>query len=154
MAILSFTSCQSEVDEVGRKSNTNTANSTTTTNLKRTSMYDGSFDDFGWSFMLIYYLACYCKVNGVQVSILSQVDYNKFTFYFAKFNDDQDTVVLQFPLKIKTSNYTEVTVTNQTEYNAILNACSSAEASGQDAISSVKFFFPITILTYNLSLNR
>jgi hypothetical protein len=54
-------------------------------------------------------------------------------------------------LKIKTSNYTEVTVTNQTEYNAILNACSSAEASGQDAISSVKFFFPITILTYNLT---
>jgi hypothetical protein len=29
----------------------------------------------------------------------------------------------------------------------------SAEASGQDAISSVKFFFPI-ILTYNLSLQQ
>jgi hypothetical protein len=79
---LKFTSCQSEVDEVGRKSNTNTANSTTTTNLKRTSMYDGSFDDFGWSFMLIYYFACYCKVNGVQVSILSQVDYQQIYFLF------------------------------------------------------------------------
>jgi hypothetical protein len=38
--------------------------------------------------------------------------------------------------------------------DVILNACSSAEASGQDAISSVKFFFPITILTYNLSLQQ
>lgn len=156
MAILSFTSCQSEVDEVeGENPNTNTANSTTTTNLKRTSMYDGSFDDFldGASCSSIV-LPATAKVNGVQVSILSQLDYQQVLSIFAKFNDDQDTVVLQFPLKIKTSNYTEVTVTNQTEYNAILNACSSAEASGQDAISSVKFFFPITILTYNLSLQQ
>jgi hypothetical protein len=49
------------------------------------------------------------------------------------------------------SNYTEVVVNNQTEYNAILNACSSAEASGQAAISSINVNFPITILTYNLS---
>jgi hypothetical protein len=89
--------------------------------------------------MLIYCLPATAKLT-VQVSILSQVDYQQVLSIFAKFNDDQDTVVLQFPLKIKTSNYTEVTVTNQTEY-AILNACSSAEASGQDAISSVKFFF-------------
>jgi hypothetical protein len=32
--------------------------------------------------------------------------------------------------------------------------CSSAEASGQDAISSVNISFPITILTYNLSLQQ
>jgi hypothetical protein len=44
--------------------------------------------------------------------------------------------VLQFPLR-KTSNYTEVTANNQTEYNAILNACSTAEASGQGAITSL-----------------
>jgi hypothetical protein len=114
-------------------------------------VYDGSLM-ISWMELHIYYLTCYCKVNGVQVSILNE-DYQVLSI-FAKFNDDQDTVVLQFPLKIKTSNYTEVTVTNQTEYNAILNACSSAEASGQDAISSVKFFFPITILTYNLSLQQ
>jgi hypothetical protein len=96
---LKFTSCQSEVDEVGRKSNTNTANSTTTTNLKRTSMYDGSFDDF-LDGLHAHLLSPAAKVNGVQVSILSQVDYNKLLSIFAKFNDDQDTVVLQFPLKI------------------------------------------------------
>jgi hypothetical protein len=45
MAIFGFTSCQSEVDDVqGENPNTN-ANSTTANNLK-TSMYDGSFDDF------------------------------------------------------------------------------------------------------------
>ena len=45
MSIFSLTSCQSEVDDVqGDNPNTNTANSTTTTNLKRVSMYDGSLD--------------------------------------------------------------------------------------------------------------
>ena len=156
MTILGFTSCQSEIDDVqGENPNTNSANSTTTTNLKRTSMYDGSFDDFldGASCSSIL-LPVTAKVNGVQVSILTQLDYQQVLSIFGKFNDDQDTVILQFPLKIKTSNYTEVTVTNQTEYNTILNACTAAEASGQDAISSVNITFPITILTYNLSLQQ
>ena len=156
MAILGFTSCQSEVDDVqGENPNTNSANSTTTTNLKRTSMYDGSFDDFldGASCSSIV-LPAAAKVNGVQVSILSQLDYQKVISIFGQLNNDQDTVVLQFPLRVRLSNYTEATVTNQTEYNAILNACTSAEASGQDAISSVNISFPITILTYNLSLQQ
>ncbi|MDI5897501.1 hypothetical protein [Flavobacterium yafengii] len=156
MAILGFTSCQSEIDDVeGENPNTNSANSTTTSNLKRTSMYDGSFDDFldGASCSSIL-LPVTAKVNGVQVSILSQLDYQQVISIFGQFNNDQDTVVLQFPLKVKLSNYTDVTVNNQTEYNAILNACTSAEASGQDAISSVNITFPITILTYNLSLQQ
>jgi hypothetical protein len=156
MAVLGFTSCQSEIDDVeGENPNTNSANSTTTSNLKRTSMYDGSFDDFldGASCSSIL-LPVTAKVNGVQVSILSQLDYQQVISIFGQFNNDQDTVVLQFPLKIRLSNYTEATVTNQTEYNAILNACTSAEASGQDAISSVNITFPITILTYNLSLQQ
>ena len=156
MAILGFTSCQSEIDDVqGENPNTNSANSTTTTNLKRTSMYDGSFDDFldGASCSSIL-LPVTAKVNGVQVSILSKFDYQQVLSIFGQLNNDQDTVVLQFPFKVKLSNYTEATVTNQTEYNAILNACSSAEASGQDAISSVNISFPITIFTYNLSLQQ
>ncbi|RDI55017.1 hypothetical protein [Flavobacterium glaciei] len=156
MTILGFTSCQSEIDEVqGENPNTNSANSTTTTNLKRTAMYDGSFDDFldGASCSSIV-LPATAKVNGVQVSILSQLDYQQVISILGKFNDDQDTVVLQFPLKVRLNNYTDVAVANQTEYNAILNACKSAEASSQDAISSVNISFPITILTYNLSLQQ
>jgi hypothetical protein len=156
MTILGFTSCQSEIDDVqGDNPNTNSANSATTSNLERTSMYDGSFDDFldGASCSSIL-LPVTAKINGVQVSILSQLDYQQVISIIGQFNNDQDTVVLEFPLKVKLSNYTEATVNNQTEYNAILNACTSAETSGQDAISSVNITFPITILTYNLSLEQ
>ncbi|QOG02112.1 hypothetical protein [Flavobacterium sp. MDT1-60] len=156
MAILGFTSCQSEIDnEQGENPNTNSANSTTTSNLKRASMYDGSFDDFldGASCSSIL-LPVTAKVNGVQVSILSQADYQQVISILGQFNDDQDTVVLQFPLKVKLSNYNEVTVNNQTEYNAILTACTGAEVSGQNAISSVNISFPITILTFDLSFKQ
>ena len=79
MMLIFFTSCQSEIDEVqGQNPNTNSANSTTTNNQKRTSMYDGSFDDFldraSCSSILLPVTA---KINGVQVSILSQLDYQQ-----------------------------------------------------------------------------
>ena len=154
MAILGFTSCQSEVNDVqGDNPNTNAANSTTANNLKRTSMYDGSFDDFidGASCSSIV-LPATATVNGTKVTLFSQLDYQQVISILGQFNNDQDTVVLQFPLKVKLSNYTEATVANQSEYNAILNACNSAQTSGQDAISSVNINFPITILTYNVSL--
>lgn len=156
MSILGFTSCQSEVDDVqGQNPNTNAANSTTANNLKRTSMYDGSFDDFldGASCSSIV-LPATATVNGIKVTLISQLDYTQVISILGQFNNDQDSVTLQFPLKVKMSNYTEVTVNNQTEYNAILNACSSAESSGQSAISSVNITFPITILTYNVSLEQ
>jgi hypothetical protein len=156
MSILGFTSCQSEVDEVqGENPNTNSANSTTANNMKRASMYDGSFDDFidGASCSSIV-LPATATVNGVNVTLLSQLDYTQVISILGQFNDDQDSVTLHFPLKVRMSNYTEFTVNNQTEYVAILAACSSAEASGQSAISSVNINFPITVLTYNLGLEQ
>ena len=156
VAILGLTSCQNEIDDQqGDNPNTNSVNSTTTKNLKRTSMYDGSFDDFldGASCSSII-LPVTVKVNGVQVAVLSQLDYQQVISIFGQFNDDQDTAVLQFPVKVKLSDYTEVTVNSQTEYNAILTACTSAGSSSQAAISSVSIDFPITILTYNLSLQQ
>lgn len=156
MAMFSLASCQSEVDnEEGQNPNTNTANSTTANNLKRTSMYDGSSDDFldGTSCSSII-LPASAKVNGIQVTLFSQLDYQQVISILGQYNNDQDAVTLQFPLKVKLSNYTEVNVSNQTEYNAIVNACSSAQSSGQNAISSVNISFPITILTYNLSAQQ
>lgn len=156
IALLGLTSCQSEIDEVnGDNPNTNNANSSATTNFKRTAMFDGSVDDFidGTSCSAIMFPAK-AIVNGTTVSLLSELDYQQVITILGQFNNDQDSVVLQFPLTVKTSNYNEVTVNSQTEYNAILSACSSAEASGEDAISSVAIDFPITILTYDVNFQQ
>lgn len=156
MSIFSLTSCQSEVDDVqGDNPNTNTANSTTTTNLKRVSMYDGSSDDFidGSSCSSIKF-PFKAIVNGVTVNFISQLSYESAISILGEFNNDTDSVEIQFPVTIKMSDYTEVTVSSQSQYDAIVNSCSEMEDDGKDAISSLNISFPITILTYDASLEQ
>lgn len=154
MSLFSLASCQSEVDDVqGDNPNTNTANSTTANNMKRVSMYDGSSDDFidgsACSSILFPFVA---TVNGVSLSFGSQLSYAQAITILGASNNDTDSVVITFPIKIRMSDYTEVTVNSQAEYNTIVNNCSQAENNGQDAISSLNISFPITILTYDVSL--
>ncbi|MFD2543607.1 hypothetical protein ACFSSB_14840 [Lacinutrix gracilariae] len=156
MALFSFVSCQDEIDnESGENPNTNTADSQTADNLIRTSMYDGSFDDFldGVSCSSIL-LPVTATVNGTTLTIVSQTDYEQVLNILGEFNTDDDTVVLQFPLTVALSNYTEVVVTNQAEYDALVDACETAEAEGEAAISCLDIEFPITILTYSLTLEQ
>jgi hypothetical protein len=156
MSFITFTSCQDELDnEQGENPNTNTADSATANNLKRTAMYDGSFDDFidGVSCSSVL-LPVTATVNGQQVTIVNQSDFQLVLNILGQFNNDNDTVTLQFPLTVRLSNYTEVIVANQTEYNAIIDACEQAESAGQDAISCLDIDFPITLLTYSLNLDQ
>lgn len=156
ISFLGFTSCQDEIDnENGQNPNTNSADSQTTSNLERSSMYDGSFDDFldGISCSSIL-LPVVATVNGTQVSIVSQSDYQQVLNILGEFNNDDDTVTLQFPLSVRLSNYTEVVVTNQGEYDALIDACSEAENSGKAAINCLNIDFPIAILTYSLNLEQ
>ena len=143
-AVLTLTSCQDELDnENGQNPNTNSADSQTASNLERSSMYDGSI-----------LLPVTATVNGSQISIISQSDYQQVIDILGQFNTDDDTVVLHFPLSVRLSNYNEVVVTNQMEYDALIDACEQAEATAQDAISCIDFNFPITILTYSLNLDQ
>lgn len=155
-ALLMFTSCQDELDnENGQNPNTNSADSQTASNLERSSMYDGSFDDFldGISCSSIL-LPVTATVNGNQVTIINQADYQQVIDILGEFNTDDDTIVLQFPLSVRLSNYTEVVITNQGEYDELIDACEQAEATAEDAISCIDINFPVTILTYSLNLDQ
>ena len=156
VSILSFTSCQDEIDtENGDRPNTNSAASPTANNLERTAMFDGSFDDFldGVSCSSIL-LPVTATVNGSEVNILTEADYQLVLNIIGSVVGDNDTVELQFPFSVKLSNYTEVEVTNQTEYDAIIDACEQAEIAGEAAINCLDIDFPITILTYSLNLDQ
>lgn len=156
IVLIGFTSCQDEIDnEVGQHPNTNSANSVATKNYKRTAMYDGSFDDFlDGSPCSSILLPVVATVNGNQISIISQSDYQQVINILGQFNTDDDEVILQFPFTVRLSNYTEVLVTSQGNYDVIIQACEDANAQGEDAISCLDIDFPITILTYNLNLEQ
>ena len=155
-SLMTLTSCQDEIDnESGDNPNTNTSNSETASNLQRTSMYDGSFDDFldGNSCSSIL-LPVTATVNGTEVTIVNQADYQQVIDILAQFNTDEDTVELQFPITITLSNYTQVVVENQLIYDGFIDVCQTLTAAGDEAITCVDIDFPITLLTYSLSLEQ
>lgn len=153
---LGFTSCQSEENtEIGTNPNANSSTSTTAKNYERTAMNDGSEDDFldGNSCTeLLFPLTA--KVNEQNVTLLSKLDFSTVLNIMGEFNDDDDTVTFDFPIKVKTSNYSEVTINTQSEFDALKQECENAESQGKDAISCIDIQFPITMLTYNVSLEQ
>ena len=155
-AFLGFTSCQSEENEqVGTNPNANSSTSQTASNYERAAMNDGSEDDFldgNACTELLFPLTA--TVNGQQVTLLSKLDFTTVLNIMGEFNDDNDTVSFNFPITVKTNNYAEVVVNNQSEFDALKQECENAEAQGEDAISCINIQFPITMLTYNVSLEQ
>lgn len=155
-AIFSFTSCQNEIDsENGNRENTNNAASPTANNLERTSMYDGSFDDFldGMSCSSIL-LPVTATINNTELTIISEAQYSLVLNLLGELTNDDDIISFQFPLSVKLSNYTEVQVANQTELDALMNACETAENEAKSAINCLDIDFPITILTFSLNAEQ
>jgi hypothetical protein len=156
LSFIGFTSCQDEIDnENGENPNTNSADSVTASNLERSAMRDGSFDDFldgnSCSSLLLPVTA---TVNGTQVTLVNQSSYQQVIDILAEFNNDDDQVVFQFPLTVKLSNYTEVVVASQGEYDAIIDTCKQAKNAAEDAITCLDINFPVTILTFSLNLDQ
>jgi hypothetical protein len=118
-------------------------------------MYDGSFDDFldGVSCSSIL-LPVIATINNTQVTILSESDYTLVLDIIGEFTNDDDSIQFQFPLTVKLSNYTELQVINQSEFNVLFEACEQAENEAEDAITCLDINFPITILTYNASAEQ
>lgn len=156
IAILGFTSCQSEENtEVGTNPNANSSTSSTASNYERAAKNDGSDDDFldGNSCTeLLFPLTA--TVNGEKITLLSKLDFSAVLNIMGKYNDDSDLVSFSFPISVKTSSYTEVTVNNQSELDALKQECEKAESEGKSAISCVDIDFPITMLTYSISLEQ
>ena len=155
-AILGFTSCQSEEStEVGTNPNANSSTSPTASNYERAAMNDGSDDDFldgNACTELLFPLTA--TVNGQQITLISKSDFSSVLNIMGEFNDDSDSVTFDFPITVKTSNYTEVVVNNQSDFNALKQECENAEAQGKDAISCIDINFPVTMLTYSISLEQ
>lgn len=156
MAILGFTSCQSEEStEVGTNPNANSSTSPTASNYERAAMNDGSSDDFldgNACTELLFPLTA--TVNGQQITIISKLDFSAVLNIMGELNDDDDAVVFNFPISVRTSSYTEVILNNQAAFDALKATCENATSQGNDAISCVDINFPVTMLTYNVSVEQ
>ena len=156
IAIIGFTSCQSEENsQVGTNPNANSSTSPTASNYQRATMNDGSNDDFldgNACTELLFPLTA--NVNGQQITILSKLDFSIVLNIMGQFNKDSDAVTFSFPIRVRTSAYTEATIRSQSELNTLKQECESAESQGKDAISCVDIQFPVTMLTYSVRLEQ
>lgn len=151
-----FTSCQSEENEqVGTHPNANSSNSKTAENYERTAMNDGSEDDFldnNSCTELLFPLTA--TINGQEITLISSLDYAQVIEIMNEFNDDEDKVVFNFPIKVRLSNYTELTVASESDLTALQTQCDKATDAMEHAISCVDISFPVTMLTYDVNIEQ
>jgi hypothetical protein len=141
-------SCQKEEKEYIDETldETITASSPLTNLLVRTSQNPGTYDDIidgnGCTSVV---LPVTVVANGQQVTINTPEDLLFIQQIFNQFPNDTDTLAINFPITLKLFDFTQVTVNNQGELDALAAACGSNDVE----IGCLDFVYPISFFTYN-----
>ncbi|MDX1285518.1 MAG: hypothetical protein R3182_10920, partial [Draconibacterium sp.] len=141
-------SCQKEEEEHIDETEEETINSNSqlTDLLLRTSQNPGAYDDIidGNSCAAVI-LPVTVIANGQQVTVNTPEDINIIKDIFNLFPNDTDTLEIMFPISLELFDYTQVTITNQTELDALAATCDIADAE----IGCLNIVYPISFFTYN-----
>lgn len=152
MISLLFISCQEEIIETNQEepqTETFTAISPLANLLQRTSTLDGSIDNIidGASCLSVE-LPVTVFVNGLQIIIDSEDDFEVIEAIFDQLSNDQDTLDILFPITIILNDYTEVVIQNQLELEEYISECFD-----NDDIECVDFVYPITYSVFDSAGN-
>jgi len=140
-------SCQN--DAVSENTEALNSDSQLTAVLKSMSVNDTKADD------VIDSTSCFkvklpveAVVNGMQMTIANETDYDDVAAILNGSNQDEDTVSLVFPIVVESSDYQLITVSSRQEFDALKNDCTATvtEYIGDDCVS---LMFPVTMYNYN-----
>lgn len=146
-----FSSCRTEEMEFIQAPTENVlqANSNLTTQLQRVSMNDGSKDN------IIYNANCFniqfpvtVIVNGVEITVTSDDDYDDIEDLFDEFDDDDDSIEINFPITIVLKDYSEIIINNISELDDFGDDCND-ENEIDDDIECIDFVYPLTASIFN-----
>ncbi len=146
-----FTSCRTEESEIINPSIEETleANSTIAGLMQRVSLSDGSLDN------IIDSANCFTVnlpvtviVNGIEVTVNTEADYDLIEDILDESDDDTDTVEIVFPITVTLADYTEVTLNSIEEFLALAITCPD-EGEDDDDIECLDFVYPITATIFN-----
>ena len=151
LSAIFFTSCQEEVMEIVQPNEKETlvANSKLTNLIGNTSAKDGSDDNIlDQSSCTSVELPVTVNVNGVDIIIDSEEDFEVIEAIFDQFEDDDDILNFIFPIKIILSDYSVIEVNNEDDLEELIEGC-SGENIDDDDIECIDFKYPISFSTYN-----
>jgi hypothetical protein len=87
-------------------------------------------------------------VNGIEVIVNSEDDFDTIEDIIDEFDNDTDTIIIVFPITVILSDFTEVVINNLDELNDYASQC-SGENEIDDDIECIDFHYPITASIFN-----
>jgi hypothetical protein len=150
-ALLLFSSCQNEEISITEPTQEEAlvATSELTSLISSTSKMDGSDDNIiDKASCLSIELPVTVVVNGLEIIIDSKEDYKLIEAIFNKFDDDDDYLDIIFPIKIISSDYSEIVINNRQELENLVQEC-TGEDEPDDDIECIDFQYPISFSVYN-----
>ncbi|VAW12312.1 hypothetical protein MNBD_BACTEROID03-304 [hydrothermal vent metagenome] len=125
------------------------ADSTVAKLLQRTAMNDGSGDNIiDNSSCFAIELPVVLKVNGLDILVDSEEDFDTIEDIFNEFDDDDDNLVITFPITIVLSDFTEITINSFNEFKNFTDDC-SGENVDDDDIECADIKYPVTASIFN-----
>ncbi len=117
--------------------------------MQRTAMKDGSDDnivDQANCFSLEYPFTV--VVNGMELTVNSEEDLDTVEDILDEFDDDEDSVVIEFPITIVLSDFRTVTINSLDEFEAYADDC-AGENEYDDDIECIDIDYPITVSIFD-----
>jgi hypothetical protein len=126
-----------------------TVSSTIASLMQKTSTYDGSkYNIIDFANCFTVKLPITATVNGEELTINSEEDLKTVEHIFDDSDDDNDTILINYPIQIILYDYTEITINNNTELSSYSKNC-NGENEIDDDIECLDFRYPISAYIYN-----
>ena len=135
-----FGSCQDDINIDTSNPDTNNSESVFTAKAKRTSMFDGSFDD------ILDNSPCTAIQLPVEI-LLNNNPITLNTITDLPIIGESDVVEFSFPITLTNYNYEKITVEDSSEYTKITEECNTLIENGLGPITCVDILYPTTVFT-------
>ncbi len=123
-------------------------NSTVANLIQRISLNDGSSDNIlDNSSCTLLILPVTVLVNGQEIQINSKDDLKFVERIFDEDVNEDDTVIIIFPVTVILADHTSLTINNEEELEAIIDQCT--EGGDDDDIECIDFQYPLTFSLFN-----
>lgn len=125
------------------------ANSMVADLLERTALNDGSNDNIiDNANCLTVELPVTVNVNGLDIFVDSEEDFETIEAIFDEFDDDNDILEISYPITVTLSDFTQITVADSDAFNALSNEC-NGENQVDDDIECLDIQYPIVASIFN-----
>lgn len=117
--------------------------------MQRTTMNDGSNDNIiDNSNCLSILLPATVNINGQEIIVDSEEDFDTIEAIFDEFDEDTDKLGIIFPITIIFNDHSETSINNPDELKDFSDDCNE-ENEDDDDIECIDFQYPITASVFN-----